>query len=78
MYGAFHPKSDTDRLYLKRKEGGRGLISVETCEGLKKTTWVCMCVSRNGLERAEKWYEHCPDGAVENDDFKLIWDINIQ
>ena len=31
MYGAFHPKSDTDRLYLKRKEGGRGLISVETC-----------------------------------------------
>ena len=31
MYGAMHPKSDVDRLYMKRKEGGRGLISVEHC-----------------------------------------------
>ena len=31
MYGALHPKSDIDRLYLKRKHGGRGLISIETC-----------------------------------------------
>ena len=31
MYGALHPKSDIDRLYLKRKYGGRGLISIETC-----------------------------------------------
>ena len=28
MYGALHPKSDIDRLYLKR---GRGLISIEMC-----------------------------------------------
>jgi len=26
MYRAFHPKSDIDRLYLKRKHGGRGFI----------------------------------------------------
>ena len=31
MYGAMNPKSDVDRLYMKRKEGGRGLISVEQC-----------------------------------------------
>ena len=31
MYGALHPNSDVDRLYIKRKEGGRGLISVEMC-----------------------------------------------
>ena len=31
MYGLLHPKSDVDRLYVKRKEGGRGLISVEQC-----------------------------------------------
>ena len=31
MYGALHPKSDIDRLYLKRKHGGRGLISIEMC-----------------------------------------------
>ena len=29
MYGAMHPKGDVDRLYIKRKEGGRGLSSVE-------------------------------------------------
>ena len=31
MYGALHPKSDVGRLYVKRKEGGRGLMSVERC-----------------------------------------------
>ena len=30
MHREFHPKSDTDRLYLTRGKGGRGLIS---CEG---------------------------------------------
>ena len=29
MYGGLHLKSDVDRLYIKRKERGRGLISVE-------------------------------------------------
>ena len=27
----YNPKSDVDRLYLKRKEGGTDLISVERC-----------------------------------------------
>ena len=31
IYGALHPKSDVDRLYILRKEGGRGLISIEVC-----------------------------------------------
>ena len=30
-YGALHPKSDVERLYVTKKEGGRGLISVECC-----------------------------------------------
>ena len=29
IYGALHPKSDVGRLYIPRKEGGRGLISIE-------------------------------------------------
>jgi len=223
MYGAFHPKSDIDRLYLKRKHGGRGLISIETCvrseennlglyvresnemllKGVKKVgiintenltdrkdfkknsqnefrdrwqgkkmygqfvrempeeidkdlSWqwlvqcdlkvqteaticaaqeqalrtnyiknkidktsenplcrmcrekgetvqhiICECkklaqreykrrhdtvaklvhwtlCEKYNLERTERWYEHCPNGVVENDDIKLIWDINIQ
>ena len=36
-----------------------------------------MCEKHN-LERKEKWYEHYPEGVVEDDDVKLIWDINIQ
>ena len=31
MYGGLHPKSDVDRLYVKRKEEGRGLITAERC-----------------------------------------------
>ena len=29
--GALHPKSDVGRLHITRKEGGRGLISIEDC-----------------------------------------------
>ena len=28
IYGALHPKSDVDKLYILRKEGGRCLISI--------------------------------------------------
>ena len=31
MNGAFHPKSDVDRLYVSRVNGGRGPISCEGC-----------------------------------------------
>jgi hypothetical protein len=29
MYNMHHPKADKDRLYVKRKEAGRGLVQVE-------------------------------------------------
>ena len=29
MYGALHYEPDVDRLYIPRKKGGRGLISIE-------------------------------------------------
>ena len=31
IYEALYPKSDVDRLYIPRKEEGRGLISIEDC-----------------------------------------------
>ena len=31
MYVALHPKSDVGRLYIPRRKGGRGLISIEDC-----------------------------------------------
>ena len=35
-----------------------------------------LCEKHN-LEGKEKWYEHCPDRVVEDDDIELIWDIHI-
>ena len=34
IYGALHPESDVDRLYIARNEGGRGLISIKDCAEL--------------------------------------------
>ena len=42
----------------------------------KKVHWD-LC-KKNGLEHIEKWYQHIPKGAVENEEMKLLWDINIQ
>jgi len=25
-----------------------------------------------------RWYEHCPEGVKENDNVKILWDINVQ
>ena len=36
LHCMFHKKGDEDRLYLKRAEGGRGLISVEDCVLIEK------------------------------------------
>ena len=59
MHGAFHRKSDVDRLYMKRKDGGRGLISVVDCvrieeENLleyttKSNEWMLQMVVQQGV-----------------------------
>ena len=36
MFGAFHKKGSVPRLYMKRKDGGRGLISVFDCVNLEE------------------------------------------
>lgn len=38
ILGALHPKANVDRLYIKRKDGGGGLISVEYCVGSERKT----------------------------------------
>ena len=30
------------------------------------------------LEKKDKWYKHAPDSVSENDEVKLLWDVNIQ
>ena len=36
MYQALHPRSNVDRLYLPRSEGGKGLLSLEECVNAEK------------------------------------------
>ena len=43
IYGALHPKSDVDRLYITRKEGGRGVISIEDCVQLAIRDFGSVC-----------------------------------
>ena len=30
------------------------------------------------LKRSDKWYEHAPQGVVENEEVKILWDVVIQ
>ena len=36
MYQALHPRSNVDRLYLPRSEGGKGLLRLEECVNAEK------------------------------------------
>ena len=42
----------------------------------KKVHWDIR--KKNRLEHSEKWCEHAPEGAVKNEEIKILWDINIQ
>ena len=39
--------------------------------------WI-LCEKANIDRTADAWYDHKPDGVLENDEFKILWDINIQ
>ena len=38
LHGAFHPKSSIERLYMKRKDGGRGLLNIHDTVDLEKAS----------------------------------------
>ena len=64
MYGGLHPKSNVDRLNVKRKEGGRGLISVERCirEEENRLGFYVANSEENpirGVSAAERDYSEC-------------------
>ena len=64
MNRKLHPRSNVSRLYLKRRDGGRGLISVEDCvEGERKglneyvtasKEEMVMCVKKEGILNEEE------------------------
>ena len=55
IYGALHPKSDVNRLYVPRKKGERGLISIEDCVELAiRGLEVYVHGSEEGLKQAAR------------------------
>ena len=38
MYGGLYPRSNVERLYLLRSEGGSGVVSIENCVLMKGKT----------------------------------------
>ena len=38
MYGCLHPRADVDKLYWKKKNNGKSLISVEERDTIEKTS----------------------------------------
>ena len=74
MYGALHPKSDVDRLYIKRKEGGRGFISVERCASDEENSLgFYVANSDNNLIRG-----FAAAGTISTEDAKLSRDLKKQ
>ena len=56
---------------------GKTIQHMCECEKLAQKVHWHLC-KKNGLEHSEKWYEHTPDGVVESDHVKILWDINVQ
>ena len=53
IHGALHPRSNVSRLYLPRREGGRGLISVEDAINIEERNInVYVCQSQERLLKA--------------------------
>ena len=64
-----HLVSECEKLAQKEYKRQHGNL-------VKKVHWDLF--KKNGLEHTEKWYEHVPEGAVENEEVKVLWDINVQ
>ena len=37
-----------------------------------------LLAEKHGFERATKWYDQKPEGVMESQDFKVLWDFVIQ
>ena len=83
IYGALHSKSDIDRLYLKQKHGGRGLISIEMCVRLEENNlslyvrvsneMLLKDVKRFGIVKTENLMEKEDFKKNSQNEFKNKW-----
>ena len=64
IYGALHPKTDVYRLYIPRKEEGRGFKSIEDCVELAIGVWNCIFmevrkINTGCYSRQDGWFRSC-------------------
>ena len=64
LYGALHPKSDVDRVYVARQKRGRGLISCEMCVKAEENNLAWYVGNSN-----ERWILDS-EGAKEKNEFE--------
>ena len=58
MHKALHPRDDVDRLYVSRKEGGRGLASIEDSVD-------------TSIHRLENYIQNTKEDSLQPPDTKL-------
>ena len=68
MHNALHPRSNVDRLYIPRSEGGRGLLSVEDTVNLAK----------QGLQGYVKMSDERLISAARGNDEVTDWEAAIE
>ena len=63
-----HLVSECEKYAQKEYEGWHKNVA-------KKVQWD-LC-KKNGLQHTGKWYEHVPERALENEEVKVLWDVNV-
>ncbi len=59
IYRTHHPQADVDRVYMKRSQGGRGLIGVEDCIRIQQR-----CLKKYIDNNSEKWFKAVKDEGI--------------
>ena len=72
LFGALHPKSDVDRVYLSRQKGGRGLISCKMCIKAEENNlaWYIRNSNEKLMAGVKKIKIFDTEGAKEKNAFK--------
>ena len=72
LYGALHPKSDVDTVYVARQKGGRGLIICEMCVKAEENNlaWYVRYSNERLMAGVRKIKILDSEGAKEKNEFK--------
>ena len=69
MYQELHPRSNVDRLYLLRSDGGKGLLSLEECVNAEKRSLRQYLKMNEGEWLRSAWEE----GLIKEDEDSKVY-----